>query len=106
MIIFRYSTQHFQVDSVYNNTELFNNLLAFKYCQDSSPQLRIEGLRWRNREHYHLGLKSSEVQLGTKIIIEYSLGDSESTRLEKEEMYIQPEEECSFCHEKKAVLNI
>ena len=63
---------------------------------------RIEGLRWRNDEHFHLGWLEKEITLNDTIKIQLKENDSKATPLIKEEKYIEPEKECSFCHKKSS----
>ena len=73
-----------------------------KHAEPKPPTLKVDGLRWRRGEHYHLGWEQFEVGESSKITIECGKSNFPVTCLEKEEMYIQPEEECSFCFRKKS----
>ena len=61
------------------------------------PHYKIDGLRWRDGEHYHLGWLEDELKIGDSITITLKESDEEATPLNKEEKYVAPEMKCSFC---------
>ena len=74
----------------------------FQKEKDRIPKtlLKIDGLRWRDNEHYHLGWLEREVVLNDAITIQLKEDNRVPTPLAKEELYEKPEKECSFCHRK------
>ncbi|VAW49548.1 hypothetical protein MNBD_GAMMA03-923 [hydrothermal vent metagenome] len=64
------------------------------------PFYKIDGLRWRNNEHFHLGWTDKELKLNDKITIQYIESNEKISSLTKEEKYIEPELTCSFCNKK------
>jgi len=69
-------------------------------CSEFGPFYKIDGLRWKNKEHFHLSWAEKKLKLNDKISFQYIEGDLETTPLKKEEKYIELELTCSFCDKK------
>jgi len=72
----------------------------------ASPMLRVDGLRWRNEEHFHLGWLEKKLSFSEEVNIKLTFSVKEPSELQKEEKYVAPEEDCSFCHKKKSEVEI
>ena len=72
----------------------------------ASPMLRVNGLRWRNEEHFHLGWLEEELSFSEEVNIKLTFSTKQPSELQKEEKYVAPEEDCSFCHKKKSEVEI
>ncbi len=70
------------------------------------PTLRIEGLRWRDEQHFHLGWLEKNINSEDEISIKLTEANEDSSPLTKEEVYIAPEKDCSFCHKKKSEVEV
>jgi hypothetical protein len=70
--------------------------------EPTAPTMRVEGLRWRDDRHHHLGWRNWQLQIGESVRIDYVQGDMAPTRLQKEEEYIAPEKACSFCDKRES----
>jgi hypothetical protein len=66
------------------------------------PHYRIEGLRWTDSEHFHLGWGGGPLNLSDKISVQLLESQGTTTPPEKEEKYIEPEKECLFCGKKSS----
>ena len=66
------------------------------------PRLQVNGLRWRDGDHYHMDWLEKSLKVNDKITIEISKTSDEITKPKKDEMYIEPEETCMFCNKKKS----
>lgn len=64
--------------------------------------LHINGNRWHDNEMDILEWDKTILKNGDKISIELTESDNVPSKLQKDELYISPEEECSFCHKKKS----
>ena len=67
---------------------------------------KIDGLRWRNDEYFHLEWEHREFKINDAIKIEFIESDLNASKLSKEELFIQPEEECSFCSKKLSEVEV
>ena len=67
---------------------------------------KIDGLRWRNDEHFHLEWEHKEFKINDTIKIELKESDLNRSKLSKEELYIRPEEMCSFCSKKLSEVEV
>lgn len=78
------------------------------YAKDKTllPTLRIEGLRWRNNQHFHLGWLKKKLNSDDEINIKLMQSDEPSSPITKEQEYIAPEKSCSFCHKKKSEVEV
>lgn len=70
------------------------------------PTLRVEGLRWREDQHFHLGWLEKNINSEDEINIKLTESDEASSPLTMEEEYIAPEKDCSFCHKKKSEVEV
>lgn len=75
-------------------------------CKEQVPSIQINGLRWRNDEHYHLSWLERNISLGDEVVITYGESSKEPSKLIKEEKYIKPEESCSFCNKIKSEVDL
>jgi len=66
------------------------------------PYIQVDGLRWRNDDHFHLGWFESELNIDDKITIQILESNEDASQLTKEEKYFPPEKECSFCDKKSS----
>jgi len=72
----------------------------------ASPMLHVNGLRWRDEEHFHLGWLEKKLSFSEEVNIKLTFSVKEPSILQKEEKYVAPEEECSFCYKKKSEVEI
>jgi len=60
----------------------------------------IDGGRWRDGKHHNLEWDSQALDPLSSVTLAFVEGDAEATPPTKEELYVRPEKECSFCHKK------
>ncbi len=70
-------------------------------CKGQKPNIKIDGMRWRNEDFFQLSWLERNVSHRDRITIQYIDSEEQLTELTKEEKYIKPEEECSFCQKKR-----
>ena len=70
------------------------------------PTIRVDGLRWKDEQHFHLGWMEKNIEIGDEVRIKIVESNKQATLLNKEEEYISPEEKCSFCRKKKSEVEI
>lgn len=67
---------------------------------------KIDGSRWNNDDYFNLEWEHKEFKINDTIKIELKNGDLNTSELSKEELYIQPEETCSFCCKKLSEVEV
>ena len=83
-----------------------NSPTYFKKNKTLLPALRIEGLRWRNDQHFHLGWLERNLNSEDEIKIKLTESEEPPSPLTKEQKYVAPEKDCSFCHKKKSEVDV
>ncbi|MDH5433866.1 MAG: ClpX C4-type zinc finger protein [Gammaproteobacteria bacterium] len=79
---------------------------SLELCKGQKPFIKIDGLRWRDGEHFHLSWFEKELTVDDCIVIQYKESDELASGTIKEIKYDQPEEKCSFCHKKKSEVDL
>lgn len=82
-----------------------NNPMA-KNSRFPITSIRAEGSRWSEDDYYTLEWQEVQLETGSMIQINYIEGNLDATPLIKEEKFIAPEEECSFCQKKKSQVKL
>jgi len=85
---------------------------AFSICITNNPYykerempttvMRIEGNRWSGEQMDNLEWEEKILTKGNKISIEIKDSYNKASKLFKDERYVKPEDECTFCHKKKS----
>ena len=71
--------------------------------REASPTImHVNGHRWHDNEMDILEWNKTILKNGDKISIELQESDNKPSNIDNDELYIPPEEECSFCHKKKS----
>ena len=75
---------------------------------DESPEafINIDGNRWRDGEMDLLAWKKEVLNTGDEIKIKYKYSEQAPTEIHSDELYVKPEEECSFCFKKKSEVKV
>jgi hypothetical protein len=64
--------------------------------------MHIYGNRWHDDEMDILEWKNTTLNKNDKITIQIQDSKKKPSKIDKDDLYISPEEECSFCHKKKS----
>ena len=75
---------------------------------DDQPlmSLKVDGLRWRDDEHHHLGWHESALDTGDSVVLKIADSNENASELTKEELYVQPEKDCVFCRKKSSEVEV
>ena len=68
--------------------------------------IRISGNRWVDEEFYSLEWAELPVNFGDTFSVSLIESEAQGTMPSKEERYVKPEEECSFCQKKKSEVKL
>ena len=69
-------------------------------------RLTVDGLRWRNEEHHHLGWLEKALSVGDTITVRLTDTDEQPSALSKEELFVMPEKDCAFCGKKASKVDV
>lgn len=78
----------------------------FQKEQVLRPSVKVDGLRWKNEQHFHLGWLEKNLQFGDEVRIKLMESCQSASSIAKEEEYIAPEENCSFCGKTKSEVEV
>jgi ClpX C4-type zinc finger protein len=81
--------------------QISNNPYAVK-ANKPVTSMYINGNRFLKDEMYLLKWNEIELFSGDKITIDFAESDIEPSPIFEEELYVKPEEDCSFCFKKKS----
>lgn len=89
---------------------LQNHLLESPHKKQSPPDspavLCLDGGRWTNKEYYILEWPPMPLQGTESILIAFVDANLPAAPLSKDELYVEPEKECSFCHRKRSEVSV
>lgn len=83
-----------------------SNTVPNRPDKDPEASLTINGNRWHNKEMDLLEWNRETLNTGDEIKIKYIYSDREPTEIHSDELYVKPEEQCSFCYKKKSEVNV
>lgn len=73
---------------------------------DSPAVLRFNGGRWTEKNYYILEWPTVPLQGTESISIAFVDGTLPATPRSNDELYVEPEKDCSFCHRKSSEVNV
>ena len=79
-----------------------NPPIKFQEKEPLLSRVQVDGLRWTDKQHFHLGWIEQNIEIDDEIRIKLTQSNKSASPLTKDEEYIAPEEECNFCHKKKS----
>ena len=69
-------------------------------------RLKVDGLRWRDEEHHHLGWLDKALSVGDTITVRPTDSDEQPSALSNEELFVEPEKDCVFCRKKATEVDV
>jgi hypothetical protein len=69
-------------------------------------RFKVDGLRWRDDEHYHLAWLESALDIGDSVMVRIADSNENASKLIKEELYVEPEKDCVFCRKKSSEVEV
>ncbi len=69
-------------------------------------RLKVDGLRWRDDEHFHLGWLECALDVGDSVTVRILDGNEKTSSPTKEERYVAPEKDCVFCRKKASEVEV
>ena len=79
--------------------DIQNNATKFLKASDPSTVFRASGHRWSGSDYFILSWGRRALKIGDSVLIRILEGARKATP-PKEEKYIEPEKDCSFCQRK------
>jgi len=92
--------------SLHLQNHLVDNPYPNQSAPDSPAVLRLDGGRWTDKKYYILEWPPVPLQGTESISVAFVDAALPAAPRSKDELYVEPEKECSFCHRKRSEVNV
>jgi hypothetical protein len=77
-----------------------NHPVTEKGYKRPTTTVQIDGNRWAGKDFFTLAWPKQQLKAGDSVTVALVIDNKRPTKRKKDEKYIEPEKDCSFCHKK------